>query len=125
MRLLEFQPYRRRVPRFRTKFLILDIYNTTNDIVVQTLSQILKVQTLERILVRPLASGAQPLRDRIRSLAETTRSPTIWFDDSFPANGSTHKNPNELHLHRHLSDAMIGDDLWLRGCQLYVPETDA
>ncbi|KZW03393.1 hypothetical protein EXIGLDRAFT_759256 [Exidia glandulosa HHB12029] len=110
--------------RFRTRFLILDIHPATSDDAIEKLSQLLRIQTLERILVRPSVpwnvSGAQPLRDRIRSFAETARSAIIWFDDSFPT-----YTVGELIRHRHLFDAMRGDDLWLGGCQLYVPGTDA
>ncbi|KZW03382.1 hypothetical protein EXIGLDRAFT_828731 [Exidia glandulosa HHB12029] len=115
---------------FRTRFLILDIHYAASDEAMDSLGLILGVQTLERILVRPSApwhrERAQVLRDRVRSFAETRRSKVIWFDESFTAyRGSVETSTPELQAHRYLSDAMTGDDLWLRGSQLYIPEPDA
>ncbi|KZW03374.1 hypothetical protein EXIGLDRAFT_759237 [Exidia glandulosa HHB12029] len=116
--------------RFRTRFLILDVHTATSDEAIDTVRQALRVQTLERILVRPFVSRAksqvQDLRDRFRSFAHAERSAIIWFDDSFPSDGrSVDLNVAELLDYRGLSDAMTGDDLWLQGSQLYIPGNDA
>ncbi|KZW03391.1 hypothetical protein EXIGLDRAFT_725828 [Exidia glandulosa HHB12029] len=116
--------------RFRTRFLILDIHYAAGGEAMLSLDQLLGVQTLERILVRPSApwhkSSTQVLRDRVRSFAETKRSTAIWFDSSFPAcRGHVRITTSEIDRYRCLSDAMLGDDLWLRGSQMYVPGSAA
>ncbi|KZW03395.1 hypothetical protein EXIGLDRAFT_248429 [Exidia glandulosa HHB12029] len=120
--------------RFRTKFLIVDISthnlftDTGLDELLDMLSQLLRIPTLERIIIHPTLPSHADVMSRfrfwVRWLARTLRSTIIWWDDSFPSRGEPYTGIMEMRIHHGLFEAIKGDDLWLQGCQMYFPDAE-
>ncbi|KZV98026.1 hypothetical protein EXIGLDRAFT_729192 [Exidia glandulosa HHB12029] len=85
------------------------------------------IGSLRHILLRPrcllLTFTAERFYSVVEEWAAAARDPRIWVEDSGPS--WINHDGSHIHEELHVQDAVVGDELWLRGRQLYLPSVPA